>query len=218
MGRRPRLFIGYLRHRPRRERRRSSAPRSPHESPCRAADGDRHCGLLLDHSSGGRRGHRHRARSGFADWRQAVASPASPSVIEIVLQPAAIRDEVTVTPTRSEEQLGTIPASVSVIGQLDIQRRPAVVPDDLLRQLPEFSLFRRSSSLRAPDQPGRLASRHRPERRQPQPRAPRWRAVQRRVRRLGALDGAADGERPASKWSTGELEPAAPTRWAACSM
>ena len=86
--------------------------------------------------------------AGFADWRQAVASPASPSVIEIVLQPAAIRDEVTVTPTRSEEQLGTIPASVSVIGQLDIQRRPAVVPDDLLRQLPEFSLFRRSSSLR----------------------------------------------------------------------
>jgi iron complex outermembrane receptor protein len=87
--------------------------------------------------------------AGFADWRQAVASSASPSVIEIVLQPAAIRDEVTVTPTRSEEQLGTIPASVSVIGQLDIQRRPAVVPDDLLRQLPEFSLFRRSSSLSA---------------------------------------------------------------------
>ena len=69
-------------------------------------------------------------------------------MIEIVLQPAAIRDEVTVTPTRGESSSAPS-ASVSVIGQLDIQRRPAVVPDDLLRQLPEFSLFRRSSSLSA---------------------------------------------------------------------
>jgi outer membrane receptor protein involved in Fe transport len=86
--------------------------------------------------------------TGFAEWRQAV-TPAAAETVAITLQPAAIRDEVTVTPTRSEQLLGSIPASVSVIGEDEIQRRPAVVPDDLLRQLPEFSLFRRSSSLSA---------------------------------------------------------------------
>ena len=39
--------------------------------------------------------------------------------------------------TRSEQGLGDVPASVSVIRREDIQRRAAVVPDDLLRQLPE---------------------------------------------------------------------------------
>src|SRR5687767_12453761 len=85
---------------------------------------------------------------GFAEWRQAIVSESAADV-EVTLQPAAIRDEVTVTPTRGEQQLGTIPASVSVISGQEIQSRAAVVPDDLLRQLPEFSLFRRSSSLSA---------------------------------------------------------------------
>ena len=86
--------------------------------------------------------------AGFAEWRVALTEATAGSV-EVVLQPATVRDEVTVTPTRSEQQLGTIPASVSVISSEEIQRRPAMVPDDLLRQLPEFSLFRRSSSLSA---------------------------------------------------------------------
>jgi iron complex outermembrane receptor protein len=87
--------------------------------------------------------------TGFADWRKSLAPGTAAGSIEVVLQPARLRDEVTVTPTRSEQQLGTIPASVSVIRQEDIQQRPALVPDDLLRQLPEFSLFRRSSSVSA---------------------------------------------------------------------
>ena len=85
--------------------------------------------------------------AGFAEWRTAVAATATDAV-EVVLQPG-LRDEITVTPTRGEQQLGTIPASVSVIGPEEIRRRAAIVPDDLLRQLPEFSLFRRSSSLSA---------------------------------------------------------------------
>jgi iron complex outermembrane receptor protein len=87
--------------------------------------------------------------AGFAERRMPIAAAARNGSVEVVLEPAGIRDEVTVTPTRSEQQLGTIPASVSVIGPEEIQRRPALVPDDLLRQLPEFSLFRRSSSLSA---------------------------------------------------------------------
>jgi iron complex outermembrane receptor protein len=86
--------------------------------------------------------------AGFAEGRVALTE-ATVGSVEVVLQPATVRDEVTVTPTRSEQQLGAIPASVSVISSEEIQRRPAMVPDDLLRQLPEFSLFRRSSSLSA---------------------------------------------------------------------
>ncbi len=87
--------------------------------------------------------------TGFAEWRKSLAQGTAAGSVEVVLQPAGMRDEVTVTPTRSEQQLGNIPASVSIIRQEDIQRRPALVPDDLLRQLPEFSLFRRSSSISA---------------------------------------------------------------------
>jgi outer membrane receptor protein involved in Fe transport len=86
---------------------------------------------------------------GFAEWRTSIGMTARGGSVEVVLQAAQMRDDVTVTPTRSEQGLGDVPASVSVIRREDIQRRPAVVPDDLLRQLPEFSLFRRASSLSA---------------------------------------------------------------------
>jgi iron complex outermembrane recepter protein len=86
---------------------------------------------------------------GFSEWRKPVVASAATTAIDVELEAAGVHEQVTVTPTRSEQQLGTIPASVSVITQEEIQRRPAIVPDDLLRQLPEFSLFRRSSSLSA---------------------------------------------------------------------
>ena len=86
---------------------------------------------------------------GFAESRQTLAAAASRQDLEIVLQPAGISEDVTVTPTRSEQRLGDVPASVSVISREDIRQSPAVVADDVLRQLPTFSLFRRSSSLSA---------------------------------------------------------------------
>ena len=46
-----------------------------------------------------------------------------------------------------EQQLRDVPASVTVLRQEDIRRSPAVVADDVLRQIPTFSLFRRTSSL-----------------------------------------------------------------------
>jgi len=71
--------------------------------------------------------------AGFAERRMTLVASASAATVEVLLQPAGVRDEVTVTPTRSEQQLGTIPASVSVIGQEEIQRRPALV-HDVVRQ------------------------------------------------------------------------------------
>ena len=54
---------------------------------------------------------------------------------------------IVVTPARLEQQAGEAPASVTVITADDIERARYVAVDDLLRQIPSFSLFRRSSSL-----------------------------------------------------------------------
>jgi len=81
---------------------------------------------------------------GFAEKEQPVSGSGD---IEIVLSPAALMEVVTVTPSRSEEQLGNIPASINIIDSEDIKQSPALVADDILRRLPTFSLFRRTSSL-----------------------------------------------------------------------
>jgi iron complex outermembrane recepter protein len=62
-------------------------------------------------------------------------------------EPPARLDPVVVTPSRLEQQAGEAPASVTVITAEDIRSAPYVALDDLLRQVPSFSLFRRSSSL-----------------------------------------------------------------------
>ena len=54
---------------------------------------------------------------------------------------------MTVTPTRTEQRLGDVPASVSVLTSEAIEASPALLADDVLRQVPTFSLFRRTSSL-----------------------------------------------------------------------
>ena len=81
---------------------------------------------------------------GFAVVERAVSGPGE---VEIVLSPATLLEEVTVTPTRSEQRLGDVPASVHVLSSDQIRMSPALVADDVLRQIPTFSLFRRTSSL-----------------------------------------------------------------------
>jgi outer membrane receptor protein involved in Fe transport len=82
---------------------------------------------------------------GFAEREQSIA----PGEMEIVLQLAPHLESVTVTPTRTEQRLGDVPASVNVIDKETIRRSPAMVADDVLRLVPTFSLFRRTSSLSA---------------------------------------------------------------------
>ncbi len=69
-----------------------------------------------------------------------VAAPAR-------AQEAERLEPVVVTATRTEQRLGETPASVTVLTREDISRTAAQSLDDLLRQVPGFSLFRRSSSL-----------------------------------------------------------------------
>src|SRR5688572_3166057 len=81
---------------------------------------------------------------GFAEWSQPL--PANGD-INVVLAIAKLLQTVTVTPTRSEQRLGDVPVSAHIVEKETIRQSPAVVADDVLRQVPTFSLFRRSSSL-----------------------------------------------------------------------
>ena len=84
---------------------------------------------------------------GFAEARAAVTSAEATASVEVTLAPASVSETVTVTATRNEQRTGNLPASISVLNRQDIRQSPAVVADDVLRQLPTFSLFRRTSSL-----------------------------------------------------------------------
>lgn len=67
--------------------------------------------------------------------------------VDVILAPATVLETVTVTPTRTEQRLADTPASVNILSSEEIKASPAVVADDVLRQIPSFSLFRRSNSL-----------------------------------------------------------------------
>jgi outer membrane receptor protein involved in Fe transport len=82
---------------------------------------------------------------GFAEKTTPV--PSARGELDVVLEPATLLETVTVTPTRQEQRLGDIPASVNVVSKQDIEASPALVADDVLRQVPTFSLFRRADSL-----------------------------------------------------------------------
>jgi outer membrane receptor protein involved in Fe transport len=84
---------------------------------------------------------------GFAE--KTLKASASGGAIEIVVEPATLFETVTVTPTRTEQRLGDVPASVSVVTSETIEASPALTADDVLRNVPSFSLFRRTSSLAA---------------------------------------------------------------------
>src|SRR4029079_7210393 len=84
---------------------------------------------------------------GFVELRYTVPPGTPRTNVDLVLSPASVQEAVTVTATRSERRNGDVPASISVLDNQDIKQSPAMVADDLLRQLPAFSLFRRTSSL-----------------------------------------------------------------------
>jgi len=56
-------------------------------------------------------------------------------------------EPVVISVTRIEQKAGEAPASVTVLTRDDIRQSASQTVDDLLRQVPGFSLFRRSSSL-----------------------------------------------------------------------
>src|SRR4029453_13412838 len=83
----------------------------------------------------------------FAETRRTIPAGAATAEVQVTLQPATLSETVTVTASRVEQRLRDVPASVNVMTQEDIRRSPAVPAADVLRQIPTFSLFRRTSSL-----------------------------------------------------------------------
>lgn len=81
----------------------------------------------------------------FERIEQPLGSPTDELIV--VLRAAALRETMTVTATRTRQLAEAIPSPVLVVRQKDLQQSPAVTLDDTLRQVPAFSLFRRSSSL-----------------------------------------------------------------------
>ena len=66
--------------------------------------------------------------------------------LKFTMQLLSIPETITVTATRTEQPLGDIPIQVTVLSGDSIQESAALTVDDLLKQVPSFSLFRRTSS------------------------------------------------------------------------
>ncbi|MGH7948963.1 MAG: TonB-dependent receptor, partial [Candidatus Binataceae bacterium] len=83
--------------------------------------------------------------SGFAPLERAWSTLDS-SPVEIVLQPLARVERITVTATRTEQRVSETAASVTVLTSEDLAASAAPALDDALRQVPGFALFRRTGS------------------------------------------------------------------------
>ena len=87
------------------------------------------------------------AAEGFATIKQRVTPATDASnQLRFVLKPADVSEQVTVTATRTDTRLDETAASIVVLGQKELETTAALTLDDSLRQVPGFSLFRRSGS------------------------------------------------------------------------
>ncbi len=86
-------------------------------------------------------------QEGFSPVHQSWnAGPAASVSLEIVMQPASASEQVTVSAARTEVRLSETPGSTILLTSTDVTATPALRVDDVLRQVPGFSLFRRSDS------------------------------------------------------------------------
>jgi outer membrane receptor protein involved in Fe transport len=86
--------------------------------------------------------------SGFApiekEWK--VGAGEQVLSLEIVLSPAPLAQEVTVTATRMQTPLSQTTADVRVLTHQEVTATPALTLDGVLQQVPGFTLFRRTGS------------------------------------------------------------------------
>jgi iron complex outermembrane recepter protein len=85
---------------------------------------------------------------GFGRKEQQVEVLAgSTTELKLTLPFLPYAETLTVTATRSERKLGDSPADVTTLTRDDLERSATLALDDALKQVPSFSLFRRTSSL-----------------------------------------------------------------------
>lgn len=83
----------------------------------------------------------------FQQQKQPWSSPSgAPIRVNVTLQLLSLSQSVMVTANRTATPLGETPASDIKLTDSNLQALPALTIDDKLRQIPGFSLFRRSSS------------------------------------------------------------------------
>ncbi|HEY8829162.1 MAG TPA: TonB-dependent receptor plug domain-containing protein, partial [Candidatus Limnocylindria bacterium] len=80
---------------------------------------------------------------GYADRVVAASDGAE---LLVVLDPQAVSEVITVTATRTQTRLSDAPSSVVVVSADELASAPQATIDDALRQVPGFTLFRRSGS------------------------------------------------------------------------
>jgi outer membrane receptor protein involved in Fe transport len=78
--------------------------------------------------------------------QQWTATAGAPARLTVVLKPLAVNQQVIVTAARTATRLSDSPVSDIDLTREDLQRTAALTLDDALRQVPGFSMFRRSSS------------------------------------------------------------------------
>ncbi len=83
--------------------------------------------------------------NGFAPFQRLIRNDGVRD-FTIVLRPASVGADVTVSITRAETRLSETPASVVALTRQDIEVTAAQTADDTLRQVAGFTLFRRGSS------------------------------------------------------------------------
>lgn len=84
---------------------------------------------------------------GFAPFERKLAEALSASSqLKIVLLPTPLSEAVTVTATRTETRLNDVAGSLAILSSQDVATTAAATLDDALRQIPGFTLFRRSGS------------------------------------------------------------------------
>ncbi len=85
--------------------------------------------------------------AGFAPLERGWSADNRESIqLDIELAPAPLSEQVTVTAERTLTRVSDTAASVAVLSAEDLSTSAALTLDDTLRQVPGFSLFRRSGS------------------------------------------------------------------------
>ena len=95
----------------------------------------------------GREGTLQVTAAGFAEKHQTWSAGSGLQVeLEIVLRPSSVSQQVVVSAARTEIRLADSPGSTVLLAQQDVAASPSLMVDDILRQVPGFTLFRRSDS------------------------------------------------------------------------
>jgi outer membrane receptor protein involved in Fe transport len=83
---------------------------------------------------------------GFVEISQTWTAANGIATVNFTVEPSPVNQQVVVTAARTSTPFDETPLSVTQLTSTDLLATPALTLDDKLRQVPGFSLFRRSSS------------------------------------------------------------------------